>query len=213
MDPSNDIAEPNNFRSPGSTLAFAVGLFLSFRIVIPVFLVRVLGTEPQTGAEAKLALQVLLLGLVCFLLLGAENRPFRSMLQLASIRWVFVYLVFSGCSLLWSATASLPASIAYWCGTVSDVAIMVLLLRAGSVTGVANSVMKGFIWGACCIALIAWIMPTQYDLRLGDEDFLIQIRSVIFAPSPFSSANTSCAVKKGSGDSRRYFSRSLFFAA
>jgi hypothetical protein len=172
MDPSNDIAEPNNFRSPpGSTLAFAVGLFLSFRIVIPVFLVRVLGTEPQTGAEAKLALNVLLLGLVCFALLGAEDRPFRSMLQLASIRWVFVYLVFSGCSLLWSATASLPASIAYWCGTVSDVAIMVLLLRAGSVTGVANSVMKGFIWGACCIALIAWIMPTQYDLRLGDEDF------------------------------------------
>ena len=31
---------------------------------------------------------------------------------------------------------------------------------------------KGFIWSTCCIALIAWIMPTQYDLRLGDEDFL-----------------------------------------
>jgi len=31
--------------------------------------------------------------------------------------------------------------------------------------------MKGFVWGACCIALIAWMMPTQYDLRLGNGDF------------------------------------------
>ncbi|HSY69540.1 MAG TPA: O-antigen ligase family protein [Edaphobacter sp.] len=172
MDPSNDIIEENNFCAPpGLALAFAVGFFLSFRIVIPVFLVRMLGTDPQTGAETKLALNALLLGLVCFAGVGTANRTFRSMLQLASIRWVIIYLVFSGCSLLWSATTSVPASVAYWCGTVSDVAIVVLLLRAGPVTGVANSVMKGFIWSTCCIALIAWIMPTQYDLRLGDEDF------------------------------------------
>ena len=172
MDPSNDIIEENNFCAPpGLALAFAVGFFLSFRIVIPVFLVRILGTDPQTGAETKLALNALLLGLVCFAGVGTANRTFRSMLQLASIRWVIIYLVFSGCSLLWSATTSVPASVAYWCGTVSDVAIVVLLLRAGPVTGVANSVMKGFIWSTCCIALIAWIMPTQYDLRLGDEDF------------------------------------------
>jgi exopolysaccharide production protein ExoQ len=173
MDPINDIIEDNNFRTPpGLALAFAVGFFLSFRIIIPLFLVRMLGTDPQTGAETKLALNALLLSLVCFSVLGTANRTFRSMLQVASIRWVIVYLVFSGCSLLWSATASVPASIAYWCGTVSDVAIVVLLLRAGPVTGVANSVIKGFIWSTCCIALIAWIMPTQYDLRLGDEDFL-----------------------------------------
>ena len=172
MDPSNDIIEENNFCAPpGLALAFAGGFFLSFRIVIPVFLVRMLGTDPQTGAETKLALNALLLGLVCFAGVGTANRTFRSMLQLASIRWVIIYLVFSGCSLLWSATTSVPASVAYWCGTVSDVAIVVLLLRAGPVTGVANSVMKGFIWSTCCIALIAWIMPTQYDLRLGDEDF------------------------------------------
>jgi exopolysaccharide production protein ExoQ len=173
MDPINDIIEDSNSRTPpGLALAFAAGFFLSFRIVIPVFSVRMLGTDPQTGTETKLVLNALFLGLVCFAVLGTANRTFRSMLQLASIRWVIIYLVFSGCSLLWSATASLPASIVYWCGTVSDVAIVVLLLRAGPVTGVANSMIKGFIWSTCCIALIAWIMPTQYDLRLGDEDFL-----------------------------------------
>jgi len=166
------VEENDNFRKPAdSGLAFAIGFFLSFRIIITIFAVRVLGADPQMGAETRLALNLLLLGLVCFALLGTADRTFGSMLRLRSIRWVFIFLAFSGCSLLWSATASLPASIAYWCGTASDVAIMVLLLRTCSVTDAANSLMKGFVWSTCCVALIAWIMPTQYDLRLGDEDF------------------------------------------
>ncbi len=28
------------------------------------------------------------------------------------------------------------------------------------------------MWGSCAVALVAWIMPAQADLRLGDEDFL-----------------------------------------
>jgi O-antigen ligase len=31
--------------------------------------------------------------------------------------------------------------------------------------------MRGFIWSTCVLALIAWIMPTQPDLRLGDMEF------------------------------------------
>ena len=172
MDLSDDIGEHDT--SPalaGSTLSFAVGFFLSLRAIIPVIWVRALGADPQAGAETKLVLNLLVLGFVCFALLGVEGCTVHSMLHVSSIRWVFIYLGFSGCSLLWSATASLPASIAYWCGTASDVAIVVLLFSSGSVTGVANSLMKGFIWSACCIALIAWIMPAQYDLRLGDEDY------------------------------------------
>jgi exopolysaccharide production protein ExoQ len=171
MGPTNDIVTDDNFRTPAVSVAFAVGLFLSFRSVIPVFSVRVLGADPQTGAEVTLALNFLFLGIVCFALLGTAQRTLGSMLRLSSLRWVFIFLTFSGCSLLWSATASLPASIAYWCGMVSDVATVVLLLRTGPVIGVASSLMKGFVWSACCIALIAWIMPTQYDLRLGDEDY------------------------------------------
>src|ERR1700686_5522291 len=72
---------------------------------------------------------------------------------------------------MWSATASPWASTVYWWGTASDVAIVIVLLRAGPLSRDANSLMKGFVWGACCIALIAWVMPKQYDLRLGNEDF------------------------------------------
>jgi O-antigen ligase len=31
--------------------------------------------------------------------------------------------------------------------------------------------MKGFVVSTCCLAVIAWIMPAQADLRLGDEEF------------------------------------------
>ena len=32
--------------------------------------------------------------------------------------------------------------------------------------------MDGYVWGACVVAVIAWIMPAQSDLRLGDEELL-----------------------------------------
>jgi exopolysaccharide production protein ExoQ len=154
-----------------SAMAFAVGFFLSFRTVVPLFSVRILGTEPRTGAEVSLALTFFLLGLVCFHSLGPGSRSWRSMLALSSIRWVLVFLAFSCCSLAWSETVSLPTSVAYWCGMAADVAIVALLLHTGSATVVSHSLMKGFIRSTCCLALIAWIMPTQADLRLGDQEF------------------------------------------
>jgi exopolysaccharide production protein ExoQ len=170
MEPTTrNVADNEAHSTPG--LACAVGLFLSSRTVIPLFTVRVLGTDPQTGAELRLAFNLLMLGLVCFASLGNADRRLASLLRLPSIRWIFIFLAFSGCSLLWSETASPLASAAYWCGTSTDVAIVVLLLLKGSLPAVAGSLMKGFVWGTCLIAIVAWLMPAQYDLRLGDEEF------------------------------------------
>jgi len=171
MDTTSDILKDESPGTAADSLAFAIGFIFCFRSIVPVFCVRVMGTEPQTGAAAALALNFLFLGAVCFALLGSAHRTWGSMLRLPTVRWVLVYLAFSGCSLMWSDTASLPASIVYWFGLAADVATVILLLRAGSTVGVSNSLMKGFVWSACCIALIAWIMPTEYDLRLGDEDY------------------------------------------
>ena len=165
------VAEEKPQPQASSGLAFAVGFFFSFRAVIVLFSVRVLGTDPRVGAEANLALNFLLLGLVGFASLGSGKRTFGSMVRLRSIQWVFVFLVFSGCSLAWSVTAALPTSVVYWCGMAADAAMVFLLLRAGTVTAVAHSLMKGFIWSTCCLALLVWIMPAQADLRLGDQDF------------------------------------------
>ncbi len=152
-------------------IAFALGFFFSFRIILILFSVLVLGTVQRAGAELGLLLDLLMLIVVCFLSLGYAQRSFGSMVRLSSIRWVLAFLAFSFCSLAWSATVSLPTSIAYWCGLAVDVAIVVLLLRSGSVTEVSHSLMKGFVVSTCCLAVIAWLMPAQADLRLGDEEF------------------------------------------
>jgi exopolysaccharide production protein ExoQ len=153
-------------------LSFVVGFFFSFRLLIVLLSVRVFGTDPQVGVGASLAINFSLLIIVAFFSSGGANHPFSIVAPVASLRWALAFLGFSCCSLLWSSTASLPAAIAYWCAMAADVAIIVLLLRRDSVQPVAKSLMKGYVWGACVIAIIAWVLPQQSDLRLGDEELL-----------------------------------------
>ena len=152
-------------------VAFAVGFFFSFRLLIVLLSVRILGLEPSVGTALSLALDVLLLGLACFSLLGTAHTSLQSILGLSTLRWVLVFLAVSFCSLAWSETASLPNSAAYWLGLAVDVAITIVLLRSPFIATMSHSLMKGFIWSTCLLALIAWIMPAQADLRLGDERF------------------------------------------
>jgi len=53
----------------------------------------------------------------------------------------------------------------------ADVAAVVLLLRTGPVDRMSTAIMKGYVAGACCIALVAWLSPTMQDLRPGNDDF------------------------------------------
>jgi O-antigen ligase len=166
----NPAAEPLT----GSTLGlpFAAGLYFALRVILVVLSVRLLGTDPQTGAAINLGLNFAFLVLAAFCSAGAARLPFVRMARLASLRWAILFLAVSGCSLAWTASTSLSAAAAYWCALVADAAIVILLFRAGPLIDAAHSLMKGFVWGACAVALIAWIMPAQSDLRLGDEELL-----------------------------------------
>jgi exopolysaccharide production protein ExoQ len=152
--------------------AASVGFYLSFRLFFPLLAVRVLGQDAQYGVVFSLALNYLLLVLAAVGALGTAPSTLPSVLRLPSFRWVLLFLGFSGISLSWSVTASLPAAMAFWVGMVADTAIVVLLLRRGPLDFVVNSLMRGYIWGSCAIAIVAWLMPAQSDLRLGDEQLL-----------------------------------------
>jgi O-antigen ligase len=153
-------------------LSAVIGFFFSFRIFIVVIAVQVFQQEPDAGVEASLVLNFLLLGFVAFSSLGPGTRTIGSILRLPPSIWVLIFLGFSGCSLLWSVAASLPAAAVFWGAMAADVAMVVLLLRNGSIEETASSLIKGYVCGACCIALLAWVFPTQSDLRLGIEDLL-----------------------------------------
>lgn len=165
---STDVRIASSQMSTGSAIALVVGFFYAFRLAITILNINLLGGDAQTGSAIRLGIGFLLFVVVCFTAFGIRQ-PSGQLFKVWTIRWVLLYLAFSGCSLLWGEAASLPVSALYWCATVADVAIVFLLLRSGDRTQITASLMRGFVWGALGIACIAWIMPTQYDLRLGDE--------------------------------------------
>lgn len=166
----DDIRDRNDTIAAGSGIAVVVGFFYAFRLAITILSMNLFGADSQAGSAIRLGLQFLLLIAVLFTSLGS-TRKLRGLVKVSSVRWVLLFLALSGCSLLWSQTASAAASALYWSATTADVAMVLLLLGGGNAPQVAASLMKGFIWGAVAIACIAWLMPTQYDLRLGDETY------------------------------------------
>ena len=153
-------------------LPILVGFFFSFRLMIVLLMVRLFQADPKTGAAVGVGLNLFLLVIVVFYSFGPASVKLGPARKIPSIPWVLFFLTFSGCSLFWSVTASLPAAIVYWSALVADVAIVALLMRSGSAGTVSSSLVKGYVYGACAIALVAWLMPTQSDLRLGDEELL-----------------------------------------
>jgi exopolysaccharide production protein ExoQ len=149
-----------------------IGFFFSIRILMVLLSVRILQQDPQTGVALSLGLNFLLFVVVVFSSFGSAPRTLASILRLPSCLWVVLFLGFSGCSLVWSVASSLPAAAAFWCAMTADVAMVVLLLRTGPISAVSSGLMKGHVYGTCCLALVAWILPAQSDLRLGDEELL-----------------------------------------
>jgi len=149
-----------------------IGFFFSFRLVIVLLSVHVFQAEPQAGVMVSVGLNLLLLVVVAFHSFGPGLTTLRSTLRVPCFRWVLIFLTFSACSLFWTVAVSLSAAVVYWCAMAADVAMVVLLLRTGPESQMVSSLMKGYVIGACLIAMIAWLLPSQSDLRLGDEELL-----------------------------------------
>jgi O-antigen ligase len=152
--------------------SFLVGAFFSFRTFIMLLSVRLLGTSPQTGTGISVALNFLLLVVVAFETLGSRRRGLSWLLAMSPVRWVLAFLIFSGLSLFWTIADSQLAAVAYWCAMTADVAMLTLLSTSADEVDRIHALMKGYVWGACLVAAIAWLLPAQSDLRLGDEELL-----------------------------------------
>lgn len=153
-------------------LPSVIGFFFAFRIVVVLLAVRAFGADPELGTAVSTGFEFLLVLLVVFCAHRDQHLAHIPVQRLLAARWVLLFLAFSCCSLAWSSTVSLADSTVYWCALASDVLIVCILLQTRALTSVADSLMQGFVWGACAVALIVWILPAQSDLRLGDEELL-----------------------------------------
>lgn len=156
---------------PLSLLAFGAGLFFSARTIFALVTARWLniGTEPGVLAGFTFAAGLALMAMLGAL--GVRDHAGYTPRTSRPLQWVILYLTFSGCSFLWTASVSVSSSALYWFSLVGDVGIVILLVRGAASEQVVNSLLKGYIAGSCALAAIAWMMPTAADLRLGDIDY------------------------------------------
>lgn len=153
-----------------------IGAAFALRGAIPLFCVRGLHLGATAGAAAGVALLPVLLLLLCLHSAGAARSTYGKPSQF-SLRdrpvtvWLAAYLIFAGLSLFWSVAASPASSSVYWLALILDAATLYLLLSMYASEAVAHSLLYGYLFGALAIAALAWIMPAQTDLRLGDPDY------------------------------------------
>ncbi|SDF37483.1 O-antigen ligase family protein [Terriglobus roseus] len=148
------------------------GFFYAARVMTVLLTVRLLGMDAETGVALSLAANYGLL-LIALLNAGpATSITSRELRTTAAGRAVLLYLFVTGVSLTWTVAASLSAAAAFWLAMACDVAIVVSQLRQHSATDVVEGLFRGFVYGTVVVAAIAWLLPAQSDMRLGDEELL-----------------------------------------
>lgn len=145
-----------------------IGFYFAARLCITYLAFQ---SDPKAGAYVNFAIHFLLLAVAVFYSWGPPRITFREMSHARPLRWVLAFLLMGLCSLIWSATASLPVALAYWCELAAEAAMVVLVLRVDEPSVAAGSMMQGYAWGALLISAIEWLSPAMYDLRPGDDDF------------------------------------------
>lgn len=156
---------------PLSVLSFCAGLLFSGRTMFAFVTARWLNIGTDAGVLAGFAFAAGLALIAILGAFGARDHAGGTTGASRPLRWVILYLAFSGCSFFWTAAVSVASSALYWLSLVGDVSIVILLVRGAGPEQVARSVLKGYIAGSCALAAVAWMMPTAADLRLGDIDY------------------------------------------
>jgi O-antigen ligase len=154
-----------------SSLGWAAGFFFSFRAILVFISARWLNLGTEPGVFTTFAITAVLLIASALQAFGGSTTRLGTMWRIPILRWVILYLGFSACSLLWTKAASPTNSALYWCALAGDVAIVLLIFRGAGARQSAHSLVSGFICGSCILAAIAWLMPREQDLRLGDLDY------------------------------------------
>ncbi len=157
-------ARSSTFSMPG-----LIGLYFGLRVCLTFLFFQ---SDPQTGAFISCALNLLLLVPVAFYSAVPSAFTLRQALRIAPVRLVLAFLSLSLVSLTWSETSSRAVAFGYWSAMAADVALVFLVLRADHTAHAHESLLKGFVSGVGILALIAWIAPSNSDLRLGNDDFL-----------------------------------------
>ncbi len=159
---------PNTTHSGFPLLPSLIGFIFAFRVCLTVLWFQ---DNPEQGSVVSVALSIIVLTFAVLSTIGSTPSVRASSFKTPTLRLIAAFLGLNLLSILWTP-APLSAAAGYWCSWVADIAAIWFVLRDGTVEDRAAAVMKGYVWGACLVAIVAWALPARQDLRLGDEDFL-----------------------------------------
>ena len=142
-----------------------VGFVFAFRACLTVLWFQ---NEPELGAIISVALSFTLLIAAALSTIGSKPSIAASCFRTLTLRWIAAFLALNLISLLWTA-GPLNAAAGYGAAWIADIATIWFILRDTPTEDQAAAVMKGYILGACLMAVVAWSLPALPDLRLGDE--------------------------------------------
>lgn len=161
-------ATPTKDRSGFLLLPALIGFIFAFRVCLTVLWFQ---DEPESASILSVALSLTLLIAAALSTIGSTPAIPKSCFRTRTLRSIAAFLSLALLSLLWTP-APLSAAAGYWCAWAADVAAIWFIFRDGPPENSAAFLMKGFVCGACLVAIVAWSLPATRDLRLGDEDFL-----------------------------------------
>jgi exopolysaccharide production protein ExoQ len=146
-----------------------IGFFFVFRVCLTFLFFQ---GDPVLGTIVNIAIGLVLLYGTILYTADNQTRVRRRLLKIQPIRWMFALLALSVASALWTGAQSIVVALVYWASMAADIAIVLLLLRHGDVERYTEAILKGVVWGATALAIIAWCSPATADLRLGNDTFL-----------------------------------------
>lgn len=158
----------NKIRSGLQLLPGLAGFVFAFRTCLTILWFQ---QDPQQGTAVSVALSLTLLAFAALSTIGSTPSIPSSCFRAPPLYWCGAFLGLALVSLAWSE-APLVSAVGYWASWAADVATIWFLLRGGIAEDRATAVMKGYVLGACIVAILAWVLPANADMRLGDEDFL-----------------------------------------
>jgi O-antigen ligase len=161
-------ATPATDRGGFLLLPALIGFVFAFRVCLTVLWFQ---DEPENASILSVALSLTLLIAAALSTIGSKPSIPRSCFRNPILRCIAAFLGLALLSLLWTP-APLSSAAGYWCAWVADIAAIWFILRDGPPENSATFLLKGFVCGACVVAIVAWSLPATQDLRLGDEDFL-----------------------------------------
>jgi exopolysaccharide production protein ExoQ len=155
-------------RSSFLLLPGLIGFVFAFRVCLALLWFQ---DEPEQASILSVAISLTLLTAAALSTIGSTPSVPASCFRNPTIRWVVAFLGLALVSILWTP-APLSSAAGYWCAWAADIAAVWFVLREGPAEMQAAAVMKGYVWGSCLVAIVAWSLPATQDLRLGDEDYL-----------------------------------------